>query len=173
MPSDTLRKLILSYHPSHTPQNLSICNLHPNIAYWISSTIALPSCLHHLGLQNGSGARKLRPSVATLDLFLSALDIPDDSFLDIIPPTSRMALCQAFLQSIRSRYFPTSIRSSSNRSQSPVGPVYKIMILGRCSSFRRLPRLHPPTCVLKYEFVITGYRAVCYLIWNKWDKLNH
>jgi hypothetical protein len=27
--------------------------------------------------------------------------------------------------------------------------------------------------LLKYEFVITGYCAVCYLIWNKWDKLNH
>jgi hypothetical protein len=26
--------------------------------------------------------------------------------------------------------------------------------------------------LLKYEFVITVYRAVCYLIWNKWDKLS-
>jgi hypothetical protein len=42
MPSDTLCQFILSSYPSQTPQNFNISDLHPDIASWISSTLALP-----------------------------------------------------------------------------------------------------------------------------------
>jgi hypothetical protein len=88
IPSDTLRNFILSSFPSQTPQNFSICDLHPDIASWIFSTLALhPS--------SGNRGRKRRTKAPTVHGDVGSpsfppWESPSTHFsTDSLPPTAQ------------------------------------------------------------------------------------